>query len=145
MAKRSSKSSLFLMEMIIGIMFLAIASAVCLRLFVGAHLVQETSGDTMQAVMMVQSVAEQMKLADSPLTYLETLGAVSPEAGVWEVFFAEDWQPTTAATAAFCLRFRGEESGELWRGELGVERLRDGKEVFSIDWKKHSAGGRDGG
>ncbi len=57
-SKIHSKSSLFLMELIIAIFFFSLASAVCVRLFVGAHKLAEKSVNLNHAVNWTQNVAE---------------------------------------------------------------------------------------
>lgn len=55
---KSSKSSLFLMELIIAILFFALASAVCIQLFVKAHLLGETTTEENKALLMCQNFSE---------------------------------------------------------------------------------------
>lgn len=54
----TSKTSLFLMELIIAITFFAISSAVCVRLFVSAHLLSQKNYDLTNAIMWSQNLAE---------------------------------------------------------------------------------------
>ena len=54
----SSKSSLFLMELILSILFFSLASVVCVQLFVKSHLISEQSTDSSNAVNLSQDVAE---------------------------------------------------------------------------------------
>ena len=54
----SSKSSLFLMELILSILFFSLASAVCVLLFVKSHLINRQSTDMTNAVNLSQDVAE---------------------------------------------------------------------------------------
>ena len=55
---KSSKSSLFLMELIIAILFFALASAVCIQLFVKAHLLGKTTTEENKALLMCQNFSE---------------------------------------------------------------------------------------
>lgn len=61
MAKRMirgrSASSLFLIELILAIGFFAVASAVCLQLFVRARMVSVQSADLSRATLAAQSAA----------------------------------------------------------------------------------------
>lgn len=59
--RSSSKSGLFLIELIIAIVFFAVASAICIQLFVKAHLISARSGDLSAANAIVQSEAEYFK------------------------------------------------------------------------------------
>lgn len=55
---KSSKSSLFLMELIIAILFFALASAVCIQLFVKSHLLGKTTTAENKALLMCQNFSE---------------------------------------------------------------------------------------
>lgn len=55
---RTSKSSLFLMELIISILFFSIASAVCIQLFVKAHVLNNRTQEQNQIVVWSQNLAE---------------------------------------------------------------------------------------
>jgi hypothetical protein len=54
----SSKSSLFLMEILLTILFFSIAGAVCLQLYVKAHLVDENTTEINHADEWAQNLAE---------------------------------------------------------------------------------------
>lgn len=58
MKNKSSKSGLFLMEMILSILFFSLSSAVCIQLFVKSHLISRQSVDLNCAVEYCQNVAE---------------------------------------------------------------------------------------
>ena len=55
---RRSKSSLFLMELIIIICFFALASVICMQLFAAAHTISRRSTGIQMAVMNAQNAAE---------------------------------------------------------------------------------------
>lgn len=55
---KSSKISLFLMELIIAILFFALASAVCIQLFVKSHLLGNTTIRENHALLMCQNLSE---------------------------------------------------------------------------------------
>lgn len=67
-ANRTSRSSLFLIELIIAIFFLALTSAVCVRLYLQAHRLSVRSSDLTHAVQEAQNVAECFIAADGDLT-----------------------------------------------------------------------------
>ncbi len=61
-ANRSkSKSSLFLMEMIVTLLFFSIASAICAQLFVQAHILSKQANELSKAVAISQSYIEVMR------------------------------------------------------------------------------------
>ncbi len=55
---QKSKSALFLMELIIVILFFALTSAVCMQVFVKAHLIAEDTGSMNQAILAANNAAE---------------------------------------------------------------------------------------
>lgn len=55
---KTSKSSLFLMELIIAILFFALASAVCIQLFVKSHLLGNTTAEENHALLLCQNLSE---------------------------------------------------------------------------------------
>ncbi|MDR1603570.1 MAG: hypothetical protein LBS10_02100 [Gracilibacteraceae bacterium] len=121
----SSKSSLFLMEMIIAILFLTVAAAVCMRLFVQAHVTGEASENLTRAVMAAQSVTENLKAAEEPEAWLTGAAGVRPlhPGELWEFGYDPDWRLLTEneAATAYWLRVRrlGGENG-LWLAETAV-------------------------
>ena len=56
--KNSSKSGIFLMELILSILFFSIAAAVCVKLFVTAHRLSDQRENINHAVSMAESIAE---------------------------------------------------------------------------------------
>ncbi len=56
--KNSSKSGVFLMELILSILFFSIAAAVCVKLFVTSHQLSDRSVNLNHAVAMAESIAE---------------------------------------------------------------------------------------
>ncbi|MDR0434326.1 MAG: hypothetical protein LBH21_04580, partial [Gracilibacteraceae bacterium] len=90
----SSKSSLFLLEMIIAILFLAITAAICMRLFVQAHTTGEASENLTRAVMTAQSLTENLKASLAPEEWLAAApGVRTLQAGeLWEFHYDADWR-----------------------------------------------------
>ena len=68
----SSRSSLLLMELIISILFFALASAVCLQLFVKASLLSRDTEELDRAVRCASSVAELLSQAEDPMEQIMT-------------------------------------------------------------------------
>lgn len=77
--KNSSKSGIFLMELILSILFFAIAAAVCVKLFVTAHRLSDQSVNLNHAVSMAESVAEAFYGCNGNAGELENL---FPDAGM---------------------------------------------------------------
>lgn len=69
--RSASKAGLFLIELIIAIAFFAVASAICVQLFVKAYLISARSSDISVASGIAQNEAEAFK-ADSG-AYIDSL------------------------------------------------------------------------
>lgn len=76
----SSKSSAFLMELILSILFFSIASAVCIQLFAKAHLLDQKTGFQNQAVIWSENLFSLWQASDgSPASVREQLLADYPD------------------------------------------------------------------
>ena len=71
MNKAKSRTSLVLMELIITILFFSLASAVCVQLFVRAHLTSNETKKLNEAINITQSIAEVMNGTDGSLTSVQ--------------------------------------------------------------------------
>lgn len=76
----SHKSSLFLLELILAILFFSIASAVCVQLFVKSHLLSRQAEILSIAVNECSDVAEIILSADTDAEMLTRLKNAYPEA-----------------------------------------------------------------
>lgn len=73
------KSSLFLMELIVSILFFALSGSVCIQLFVKAHLLgQETAGQN-QYALWTQNLAELWLACEGNLTQVRQLLSETPD------------------------------------------------------------------
>ena len=94
-----SKSSLFLMEIIIAIFFFSLASAICLRLFASAHTLSDRDKDLNNALLWSQNLSESFYGCNGDL---EAIKALYPDAflsegvkngdGTLIIFFNDDWE-----------------------------------------------------
>ena len=71
--QENSRTSLFLMELIIVILFFAIASAICLRLFVGAHLLSEKDKNLSHALVWAQDLSESFYGCEGRILHMKNL------------------------------------------------------------------------
>lgn len=79
---KHSKSSLFLMELIIALLFFSVSSTVCIRLFVKAHALSAQTVDQNYAVNYAQNMAEMFTGCEGDLEAMQALlsdSHLSPE------------------------------------------------------------------
>ena len=108
--RSSSKSGLFLIELIIAIVFFAVSSAICTQLFVKAHVISTRSNDLNIAAQIAQSYAENFKL--SPAGQPETL------------FYGADGALTQQEQAVYSLRTSlADNAAPASRAEVSVYKI----------------------
>ena len=96
MNKAKSRTSLVLMELIITILFFSLASAVCVQLFVRAHLTSNETKKLNEAINITQSIAEVMNGTDGSLTsvhnhYPNSVG----DDDYFVIYYDENFKETT--------------------------------------------------
>lgn len=90
MRKRmSGRTGLFLLELIISIFFFIIASAVCIQLFVKAHVLDRENRELSEAVKLVTNTSEQY--------YADACGSM-------ERYYNQEFEECSQAEAAYILR-----------------------------------------
>lgn len=100
-----SKTSLFLMELIIAILFFSLSCAVCIQLFFKAHHVSRKSEDLSSAVLWCENVAELFRGCDGDMSEMTALLEDTDHFRIttdaddeFSIFFDEDWNPITEAS-----------------------------------------------
>lgn len=135
MRKRGSKTSLFLMEMLLVILFFSIAAAICLRVFAAARQRSVDSADLSGAVIAAQSEAERFRAAVfvDDLEALAVSGGAVTEGPV-HIYYDAKWKPCEEARAAYCLTMHWVET----TAQIEVTRI-DGTEIYDLSVR--SSGG----
>ena len=122
---RHSGSSLFLIEIIIAIGFFSLACAVCVQLFVKAHLMNTQSCELSRSVICAQNAAEAFKAADGDIERTaELLGAAAAE-NIIMICYDENWQVTDmrkSAPPAYRMIITRYESNGLVLADIMVSR-----------------------
>lgn len=98
MKNNSSKTGLFLMELIIAILFFSLAGAVCIQLFVRSHIISNESVELNCSVLWAQNVAETFYGCNGDIRQMAALlgnaviASDDNEVQVLTLFFDEDFQ-----------------------------------------------------
>lgn len=118
MSKRtSSRSGLFLLELIISILFFSVASAICIQLFVKAHLMDKNNQALTQSVKLSQNFAEIYTATDGDL---DAIKKFYPEASIttfsdynlnrFRITYNGNWKYSTHENATYCMDIRFSET-----------------------------------
>lgn len=139
--KRSSakRSSLFLLELIIAILFFSLASAVCIQVFTRAHMTGLQNDQLNRAINEATSAAEAFLASDGTPGGVAALleGAQTQDEHVY-TFFGSDWQPTDQDNASFILLMAIDGEGPLLNGKIVVTPAeQESKTLYGLELQKY--------
>lgn len=124
--RNSSKSSLFLIELIIAILFFSIGSAVCVRAFVKAHSLSTDAKDLSFASAQVSSMASVLKYTDRSLASIrEYFPDAAGSDEEFLVFYDEERTPCGEADAVFTMHAEMSEASGMIYAQIFMEREGD--------------------
>lgn len=108
--KQVKSSSIFLIELICAIFFFSLASAVCVQIFVKAHIMSQSSQKKNFAISECSSIAEILTTADSMTHIKERLDALYPASDQSAfpsvtLYYDENFEPCTVSSGAYRLTF----------------------------------------
>ena len=92
--QHSSKSTLFLMELVVVIFFFSICAAICVNVFGSAQMMAKDSYNLSNAVMTARSAASCYKAADGDLAQTAALLDGVQDAAQCLVYYDGQWQQT---------------------------------------------------
>lgn len=148
----NSKSSLFLMEMMIAILFFSLASAVCLRMFTKSSQMSKDTTNLNMAVNQAGNAAELLKAAGqasgesmalnasqgfpgSALLLSEYPDAVLNGSSL-QVFYDEEWKPCDKENSSYLMEITcGRDDLLLYH--IHVAETNAKEDIYSIELKLH--------
>ena len=138
-----NKAPLALMEQLIMILVFALASALCLRLFVYSDQVSVNGAARDQAAAVVQNAAEALKLSGGDMEAAAELLGGEAAADGWRIGYDRDWQETDDKRPAFTVEANMIEDGDplLCSAEISA-RTADDKALFQVTvcWQEEQDG-----
>lgn len=138
-----NKAPLALMEQLIMILVFALASALCLRLFVYSDRVSVSGAARDQAAAVVQNAAEALKLSGGSMESLAGLLGGEADADIWRMGYDSSWQETDEKRPAFIAeaKITGDDIPLMGSAEVSA-RTADGKPLFQVTvcWQEESDG-----
>lgn len=136
--RTSSKSGLFLMELIIAIAFFAFASAICIQLFAKAHTLSGYSRDLGMALSAAQSAAECFKSTGADPGRMGELLSATPEGESLLVYYDGDWKAVGAQESPrYCMTVQLNTANPLARADITVNDLRDQSTLYLLTASKY--------
>ncbi len=135
MSKNASKVNIFLIELLIGVMFLAVCSAVCIKFFAAAHTASEESRRLNESAVLCSSAAEAFKSvnADKNETAALLEGKYDVSSDELVVYYDENFEPCAEDGAAYILGMGSfEQSGNVIKTVITMQKP-DGGAFFEME------------
>lgn len=155
----AKRSSLFLLELIIAILFFSLTSAVCVQIFVRAHLISRQTreqnialekisgftevflaGDSIQDLPGVTSDASADSSSSSEnAASSDTDTSTASEVSEYLIYYDADWQICDPGVASYRIRIQIEPQGALQHGTFCAQRIETDKEkeddstIYSVE------------
>ncbi len=154
--KRSQRhSSIFLLELMISILFFALVSASCLKVFAKAHNLSEETYNLNHGISQLENVAELLKSIDSSEIsnadtvtevlesfYDKSVEADEEEDATWWIYFNSDWQSCRVYDAAFVIELQKKgtnDASSLCSYSITVKELIKDKPIEELTLKLHTS------
>lgn len=151
---QKSRSTLFLIELIIAIGFFAIAAAVCTQIFVKAHILSANTSDLNQAILYAESTAEAFRSCDGDFTSFAALfpeGHAYPakdrrpeardsfDSGHLDLFYDKDWINCDPSGSVYHLLVNTTDEGDIRTAQISIIKTSSDEVIYSLDVHKHPA------
>ena len=136
---KQSKSSLFLMEMIITVLFFSIASAVCVQCFVKAHIISQETIELNNSVALATEYAEAMRGTDGSIdSILEVFPeAVKGDNSYFQLYYDADFNPCDIDNAIYVSDVTLEPNGPVQNMDIRIARLKDYYIIYELTATKY--------
>lgn len=142
---KHSRSSLFLMEMIIAILFFSLASAVCIQLFAQSHLLGRQTVNQNHAVTWTQNLADSYLAMDGDLDAVQELFVPSEEISdnTLRLSFDNNWNlcsPDNSACFLAELTHTPADTSGIMKAEIRVyEATTPQSPIYTLSLLHHTA------
>lgn len=135
----TSRSSLFLIEMLIVTLVLSWGSASCVRCFVNAHVMGQKTRELNNAVAIATGFAEVMRGTDGDI---DSIIAVFPEAvkgdgSYFTVFYDADFNPCDADNAVYASDVTLVPTGAIQNMHIKVANIKGNDIIYELDATKY--------
>ncbi len=133
--KLQRKSSIFLMELIISILFFALCAAVCIQLFVYSNTLSEESYDRNHGVTKARSVAEVLIANKGNLESLFEIFPMTKEGDAVVAYYDEDGEFVSEEDGDYKLQVLVEENEGM--KDINIETYKKGEDsiIYQLSTK----------
>lgn len=138
MTNTKSRTSLVLMELIITILFFSLASAVCVQLFVQAHLTAKETKCLNNAINITQSISEVMNGTDGSLESIQQFFKnASGDDNYFVIYYDENFNESDFENAEYAADVTINSIGNLHNMDVDFLRLSDYEVIYTLNSSKY--------
>ena len=138
----SRRSSLFLIELMIAILFFILAATICVSLFVKSHNLNQESQNLNHAVNAAVSVTEVFNHCQDPLNRLiELYPEGMADDSSFTIYYTSNWELCSSTEAIFALRLTTSIEDSMMFGTIRV--MEPENVLYQLELKKYT--GLEGG
>ena len=144
--RHNNRSSLFLLELILAVLFFSVASALCIQIFTKAHLMSQDARDLNFAVNEVSSMAEQISAgtlhSDTAASSDDTASDPStqmPDDSLQDAaaYYDSGYASCEKADAVYVLTVHYEPENTLLKAHISMDTIADNRNIYTLDVTKH--------
>ncbi len=129
----SSKSGLFLMELMAVILFFSISAAICLQMFVYASNTAENAENLSYATLSARSVAECYQATDGDLGQMAEILSCFTQDDILQIGYDAQWQPTQENPSFILTLTQSSQSNPpATTGEIAVIQIGDADVIYTL-------------
>lgn len=139
--EKHSASRLFLLELIFTILFLAVASSVCIRIFAQAHQVSQNTEELNAGQNLAASAAEVLLGTDGSYDSFAVYfpqAVSSQETEGYQVYYNADWEACSLSEASYCLSVQIHQTEQGAKNQILVTRCPDEEDtIYDLEVYRH--------
>lgn len=129
---RPGKSRLFLLELILMIFLFAVASSVCIRIFVKAYTLSRDSAQLTAAVNLTQSTASILEAGDfRPDDLIKQWPDGSLQEEAFQLYLNEEWQNRSSDEGAYLLNVEFTYA-DISEAYISIYDVSEGDTIYSL-------------
>lgn len=127
------KSSLFLLELLLMILFFSIAAAICVQLFASAHTTSQKSQQLTHAVCWSENVSSVLTSQGfSPDTLKEYWPQGTTQGTMFCLSLTKDWDPCTDVSAPYILQVSFSSEDDFVSANLQILQRKNDTEIYQL-------------
>ena len=134
-----SRSSLFLMEMIVTILFFSLAAAVCVKCFVSAHMMGKETYELNHAIAVATGYAEVMRGTDGDIDSIMEVfpDAVKGDDSYIMLFYDGKFEACDPDSAVYAGDVTLTPNGAIQNMHVKIVRVEDSSVIYELDATKY--------